>query len=167
MPKNILIFSDGTGQAGGLTPDQDISNIYKLYRATRCGPENDINPREQLTFYDPGLGKLKMACSASPLLRSAVGRDGDRRRARKHHAPRIRRAGARFLMDCPVFVVKISGDVRSMLSSIRRNAAVQGIGTGGASTRPRPVPPMTTIFMSLPQTTVSFIALILCGFIDQ
>jgi uncharacterized protein (DUF2235 family) len=56
MPKNVLIFSDGTGQAGGLTPDQNISNIYKLYRATRCGPENDINPREQLTFYDPGLG---------------------------------------------------------------------------------------------------------------
>ena len=56
MPKNILIFSDGTGQAGGLTPDQNISNIYKLYRATRCGPENDIDPREQLTFYDPGLG---------------------------------------------------------------------------------------------------------------
>jgi len=25
MPKNILIFSDGTGQAGGLTPDQNIS----------------------------------------------------------------------------------------------------------------------------------------------
>jgi len=33
MAKNILIFSDGTGQAGGLTPDQNISNIYKLYRA--------------------------------------------------------------------------------------------------------------------------------------
>jgi uncharacterized protein (DUF2235 family) len=56
MPKNILIFSDGTGQAGGLTPDQNISNIYKLYRATRCGPENNINPSHQLTFYDPGLG---------------------------------------------------------------------------------------------------------------
>jgi hypothetical protein len=24
MPKSILIFSDGTGQAGGLTPDQSI-----------------------------------------------------------------------------------------------------------------------------------------------
>jgi len=56
MPKNILIFSDGTGQAGGLTPDQNVSNIYKLYRATRCGPENDIDPSQQLTFYDPGLG---------------------------------------------------------------------------------------------------------------
>ena len=39
MPRNILIFSDGTGQAGGLTPDERISNIYKLYRAARVGPE--------------------------------------------------------------------------------------------------------------------------------
>jgi hypothetical protein len=46
MPKNILIFSDGTGQAGGLTPDQNLSSIYKLYRATRCGPENDIDPSQ-------------------------------------------------------------------------------------------------------------------------
>ncbi len=56
MGKNILIFSDGTGQAGGLTPDENISNIYKLYRATRCGPESEMDPRTQLTFYDPGLG---------------------------------------------------------------------------------------------------------------
>jgi uncharacterized protein (DUF2235 family) len=56
MPKNILIFSDGTGQAGGLTSDQNISNIYKLYRATRCAPDMAIDPSEQLTFYDPGLG---------------------------------------------------------------------------------------------------------------
>jgi len=56
MPKNIIIFSDGTGQAGGLTPDENVSNIYKLYRATRCGPESEIDPRQQLTFYDPGLG---------------------------------------------------------------------------------------------------------------
>jgi len=56
MPKNILIFSDGTGQAGGLTPDENVSNIYKLFRATRCGPDSDIGPRDQLTFYDPGLG---------------------------------------------------------------------------------------------------------------
>ena len=39
MPKNILVFSDGTGQAGGLTPDEKRSNVYKLFRATRCGPE--------------------------------------------------------------------------------------------------------------------------------
>jgi hypothetical protein len=35
MTKSIIIFSDGTGQAGGLTPDENVSNIYKLYRATR------------------------------------------------------------------------------------------------------------------------------------
>ena len=56
MAKNILIFSDGTGEAGGLTPDENVSNIYKLFRATRCGPDSDIDPRDQLTFYDPGLG---------------------------------------------------------------------------------------------------------------
>jgi uncharacterized protein (DUF2235 family) len=54
--KNILIFSDGTGQAGGLLPDERRSNIYKLFRATRCGPDSSIDPAEQLTFYDPGLG---------------------------------------------------------------------------------------------------------------
>lgn len=37
MGKNILIFSDGTGQAGGVTFDENRTNIYKLFRATRCG----------------------------------------------------------------------------------------------------------------------------------
>ena len=39
MSKNVIIFSDGTGQSGGLRFDEDRTNIYKLYRATRCGPE--------------------------------------------------------------------------------------------------------------------------------
>jgi hypothetical protein len=52
MPKNILIFSDGTGHAGGLTPDQNVSNIYKLYRATRCGPENAIDRPENLMNHE-------------------------------------------------------------------------------------------------------------------
>ena len=56
MPKNILIFSDGTGQAGGLIPDEVETNVYKLFRATRCGPQSEINPLEQVAFYDPGLG---------------------------------------------------------------------------------------------------------------
>ena len=56
MAKNILIFSDGTGQRGGLQFDELRSNIYKLYRATRCGPDTIIDPSAQLTFYDPGLG---------------------------------------------------------------------------------------------------------------
>lgn len=56
MPKNILIFADGTGQAGGVRPDQQLSNIYKLYRATRVGPDSPIDPAEQVAFYDPGLG---------------------------------------------------------------------------------------------------------------
>lgn len=54
--RNILIFSDGTGQAGGLLFDEARSNVYKLFRATRCGPDSVIDPDRQLAFYDPGLG---------------------------------------------------------------------------------------------------------------
>jgi len=56
MPKNILIFSDGTGQVGGIHPDQRLSNIYKMYRAMRPGPSSPIKPVDQVCFYDPGLG---------------------------------------------------------------------------------------------------------------
>jgi len=56
MPKNILIFSDGTGQEGALRPDQHLSNVYKLYRATRACTENEIDPSNQIAFYDAGLG---------------------------------------------------------------------------------------------------------------
>jgi uncharacterized protein (DUF2235 family) len=56
MSKNVIIFSDGTGQAGGLRFDENRSNIYKLYRATRCGPDSAIDPHDQVAFYDPGLG---------------------------------------------------------------------------------------------------------------
>ena len=56
MGKNILIFSDGTGQAGGRRPDQCLSNVYKLFRATRVGPDSSIDPAKQVAFYDPGLG---------------------------------------------------------------------------------------------------------------
>lgn len=54
--RNILVFSDGTGQAGGLQLDEFRTNVYKLYRATRCGPDCDIDPSKQLAIYDPGLG---------------------------------------------------------------------------------------------------------------
>jgi uncharacterized protein (DUF2235 family) len=56
LPKNIIVFSDGTGQAGGVALDERRSNIYKLYRATRVGPDSCINPAEQLAYYDAGLG---------------------------------------------------------------------------------------------------------------
>jgi hypothetical protein len=56
MPKNIIIFSDGTGQAGGITFDEVRTNVYKLYRACRVGPDTAIDPAEQVAFYDPGLG---------------------------------------------------------------------------------------------------------------
>jgi hypothetical protein len=36
MAKNILIFADGTGQIGGLRPDQRLSNVYKMRRQGGC-----------------------------------------------------------------------------------------------------------------------------------
>ena len=67
MAKNILIFSDGTGQVGGLLVEERRSNIYKLYRATRCGPDSCIDPREQVAYYDAGLGSRP---SSGGLIRS-------------------------------------------------------------------------------------------------
>lgn len=54
--KTILIFADGTGQLGGIRADQRLSNVYKMYRAMRPGPDSPIKPCEQVAFYDPGLG---------------------------------------------------------------------------------------------------------------
>ena len=59
MPRNIIIYSDGTGQRGGVLFDERRSNIYKLYRATRCGPDSDVRPAEQYAFYDAGIGTSK------------------------------------------------------------------------------------------------------------
>lgn len=56
MPKNIVVFSDGTGQDGGARPEQRISNIYKMYRASRDHADNAIDPADQVVFYDAGLG---------------------------------------------------------------------------------------------------------------
>lgn len=58
MPKNIVIFSDGTGQRSGERFEENRTNIYKLYRATKCGPESSVNAREQFAFYDPGIGTI-------------------------------------------------------------------------------------------------------------
>ena len=54
--RNIVVFSDGTGQRGGVYFDEARTNIYKLYRASRCGPDSSVPPDRQLAFYDPGLG---------------------------------------------------------------------------------------------------------------
>ena len=56
MGKNILVFADGTGNEGGLLPDESRTNVYKLFRATRADPDSTIHPDEQLAFYIPGIG---------------------------------------------------------------------------------------------------------------
>jgi uncharacterized protein (DUF2235 family) len=61
MSRNIVIYADGTGQRGGVLFDERRSNIYKLYRATRCGPDCSVDPAEQYAFYDPGIGTSKGA----------------------------------------------------------------------------------------------------------
>jgi uncharacterized protein (DUF2235 family) len=56
MSRNILIFADGTGNEGGLIPDESRTNVYKLYRATRTGPDSNIDPNRQIAFYIRGVG---------------------------------------------------------------------------------------------------------------
>ena len=56
MAKNIVVFSDGTGQDGGARPEQRRSNVYKLHKACCVGAESPIDPNQQVAFYDPGLG---------------------------------------------------------------------------------------------------------------
>lgn len=58
MPRNIVIFSDGTGLRGGVQVDENRSNIYKLYRATRGGPDSSVDPAEQIAFYNAGIGTI-------------------------------------------------------------------------------------------------------------
>jgi len=76
MAKNICIFSDGTGQMGGKRPDQRLSNVYKMYRAMRPGPDSPINPKDQVAFYDAGLGTDEIRSLVGrfkPILSAAVG----------------------------------------------------------------------------------------------
>jgi hypothetical protein len=54
MARNILVFADGTGNEGGLLPDESRTNVYKLFQATRIGPDSSIDPLEQIAFYVQG-----------------------------------------------------------------------------------------------------------------
>ncbi|AZZ37448.1 hypothetical protein CIK05_11805 [Bdellovibrio sp. qaytius] len=58
MSKNILIFSDGTGQKAGISSEERQTNVFKIYRSVRCGPDSPIDPAQQVSFYDPGIGTL-------------------------------------------------------------------------------------------------------------
>lgn len=71
LAKNIIIFSDGTGQDGGVHAEQRMSNIYKMYRACRVSPETTIDPKDQVAYYDPGLGTETTATGMIGLVRWA------------------------------------------------------------------------------------------------
>jgi uncharacterized protein (DUF2235 family) len=58
VAKNILIFCDGTGNVGGILADEDVTNVYKLFRATRTGATSRIDPSKQIAFYHAGLGSM-------------------------------------------------------------------------------------------------------------
>lgn len=49
MGRNIVLCSDGTGNKGGTGSD---TNVFKIYHAIQGG----ANEREQITFYDDGVG---------------------------------------------------------------------------------------------------------------
>lgn len=70
--RNIVVFSDGTGQEGGVRPDQRMSNIYKLFRAAKVSPDTSIDPARQIVFYDPGLGTDADARGFTSLRRAIV-----------------------------------------------------------------------------------------------
>ena len=56
MAKNIVIFSDGTGQAGGITVGEARTNIYKPYPACSVVLDSETDPSEQVARFHPGLG---------------------------------------------------------------------------------------------------------------
>jgi len=58
MPKNIVVFSDGTGQEGG---KGNNTNVNKLFNMLEDRTEN------QITFYDRGLGTGFRKISGSQL----------------------------------------------------------------------------------------------------
>ena len=52
MPRNLVVLSDGTGLAGGASPQIADSNVYKIFRATQSA---NIDPERQIAFTIPAL----------------------------------------------------------------------------------------------------------------
>jgi hypothetical protein len=57
MGKNVVIYSDGTGQAGGFRFDENRSNIYKLYRLLRSAASGGSMPSSRFVA-SPRIGKI-------------------------------------------------------------------------------------------------------------
>jgi uncharacterized protein (DUF2235 family) len=54
MPRNLILLADGTGQKGGLSPQELGSNIWKIFLGS--SPNGTISEADQVVFYDPGIG---------------------------------------------------------------------------------------------------------------
>lgn len=63
MSKNIILCADGTGNRGGETPD---TNVYRMYHVVDL--HDPKRKREQITFYDNGIGT-----STNKYIRSLTG----------------------------------------------------------------------------------------------
>src|SRR3546814_8614395 len=87
--KNIVIFADGTGQIGGLRPDQRLSHVYKMYRAMRPGPSSPISYRDQVTYYDPGLGAGEIDGVTPSQIKSVLNRKRTRQNSSHSCAARM------------------------------------------------------------------------------
>jgi uncharacterized protein (DUF2235 family) len=83
---------------GGLRPDQCLSNVYKLYRATRTGPDSPIDPAKQIAFYDPGLGSGEVSGPFLSWLLTSI---------RKYLSSGIGTGFTRNVADCYEFILSV------------------------------------------------------------
>jgi hypothetical protein len=76
MPKNIIIFFDGTGHAGGINFDEIRTNVYKLYRACRVGRTQLSTPvnRSRSVIRVWGLQPMAPTSRSNGLERSIISR---------------------------------------------------------------------------------------------
>ena len=115
MPKNIVVYSDGTGQDGGVRPEQRVSNIYKMYRASRVSFDTAIDPAAQVTMYDPGLGTDigTTALTAPGPLHSKTARFGRRAAASRRTSLSATLSSSTIINPATAFSYSASAEVRT------------------------------------------------------
>ncbi|MEM7256656.1 MAG: DUF2235 domain-containing protein [Pseudomonadota bacterium] len=113
MSKNILVFSDGTANDTGgrahqgdvtIEPNSAVSNIYRLFVASRPHNSTGITAEQQVAFYDPGLGSTEEATQLA-----SAGSSGFGLLPRKIYSLASRATGlgiTRNILDCYRFLVE-------------------------------------------------------------